>query len=325
MNTRIKELLVVALLGLAIPALLLGGYQKDGKQQNIMQQNETKPPVQTPENNDMVFIAVLHTVNGEISKIPLEEYVLSVVLKEMPAQFEPEALKAQAVVARTYALRRMEMGSKHFGAAVCTDSSCCQGYCNKENYLSSGGNSSDFEKVKSAVNATSGKVLTYNGSLAEATYFSCSGGKTEDAQSVWGSEVPYLSSVDSPGEESAAHYTDTITMSTEEFQKKLGVQLDGYPSSWVGAVSYTNGGGVENIHLAGNEYQGTWIRQKLGLRSTAFALRVVGNTVTITTKGFGHRVGMSQYGADAMALKGATYQQILSHYYKGTELKTQEK
>lgn len=255
--------------------------------------------------------------SGEIEAIKLEEYILGVVLKEMPADFEIEALKAQAVVARTYAMRREEMGGKHIGAPVCTSAACCQGYCSPDTY---GGDAQNVEKVRQAVAQTDGLVLHYDGKLIDATYYSCSGGRTEDALAVWGTDIPYLQSVPSPGEEKATHYTDTVTYSVEAFQSMLGRTLDGRPEAWIGEVTYTDGGGVDTIMLCGHKYTGTELRQKLGLRSTAFVISAIGDTVTITTKGFGHRVGMSQYGADAMALQGSGFAEILSYYYPGTAL-----
>lgn len=148
--------------------------------------------------------------------------------------------------------------------------------------------------------ATSGWVLTYEGELIEATYFSCSGGSTEDAAAVWGTEFPYLQAVASPGEEKAAHYTDTVRLSAEAFQDALGVTLSGSPGSWFRDVTYTDGGGIDTIVIGGTSYKGTSLRSALGLRSTAFSISTTEDTVTITTRGYGHRVGMSQYGADAM-------------------------
>ena len=258
--------------------------------------------------------------DGTVEKLDLDTYIIRVVLREMPAEFEEEALKAQAVVARTYALRRFETGGKHANAAVCTDSACCQGYCTEEAFIKAGESKVGLNKVVRAVRATTGKVITYNSELAEATYFSCSGGKTEDAQAVWGSDIPYLQSVESSGEEGATHYTDTISMSTKQFANLIGGPLEGIAASWIGQITYTDGNGVDTIQIGNRTYKGTEVRALLGLRSTAFAITIVGDTVIITTKGFGHRVGMSQYGADAMAVQGSSYQEILAHYYKGIEL-----
>ncbi len=254
-------------------------------------------------------------------KMDIEDYVTAVVLREMPANFEIEAMKAQAVVARTYALRRHERGSKHAAAAVCTSASCCQGFYAEKEYLSDGGMEESVNKVKKAIEQTKGEVLLYNDELIEATYFSCSGGKTEDALAVWGTDFPYLQSTVSPGEEKAKYYTDSVTFSIEEFSERLGFRSSKPSYQWIEEVTYTTGGGVQTIKICGNVYKGTTIRSKLGLRSTCFLMTSIGDSVTVTTKGYGHRVGMSQYGADAMAAQGSDYTEILAHYYQGTDLK----
>lgn len=258
--------------------------------------------------------------DGHTVQMDLDQYLTGVVLAEMPADFEPEALKAQAVVARTYTLKRTTAGNKHPQGAICTDSSCCQAYQTESDFLDTEKSAALLEKVRNAVDQTTDQVLTYSGTLIEATYFSCSGGRTEDAQAVWGAQIPYLQSVESPGEENAAHYIDTVTFSVEEFCRLLGGQLQGNPGEWIGEVAYTTGGGVDRIQIGEQEYLGTQLRRLLGLRSTAFIITVAGDTVTVTTKGYGHRVGMSQYGAEAMAVTGSTYEQILAHYYPGTQL-----
>ena len=253
----------------------------------------------------------------------LEAYLVGVVLAEMPASFEPDALKAQAVVARTYTVRANTTGGKHGDGSVCTDYACCQAYMDPAEYLQRGGTQENLRKIQSAVWDTQGQILTYEGKLIEATYFSCSGGSTEDAVAVWGTDYPYLQAVDSPGEEHAAHYTDSVSFTPNQFQSAMGVSLSGEPGTWFGEVTYTTGGGVDTMVIGGKTYRGTELRQKLGLRSTAFSVSVE-ETITITTKGYGHRVGMSQYGADAMALDGKDYTQILAHYYQRTVMTTLE-
>lgn len=329
MQMNWKEIVGALVLGALCPAMLFFMVDKsDNKIQlsgnettEISQVAEittapTVPETTAPANNQ---ISVLMS-DGKIREMELDTYLTEVVLREMPADFEAEALKAQAVVARTYALRRAESSTKHTGAAVCTDSTCCQGYISEADYLDHGGTKKQLEKVRLAVIATSGQVLTYQGKLAEATYFSCSGGMTEDAKAVWGSAVPYLQAVKSPGEEKATHYTDTVSFTTSEFAKKLGFNTANIPEKWIEAITYTDGAGVDTIKICGKTYKGTQIRSLLGLRSTAFVITIVGDTVSITTKGFGHRVGMSQYGADAMAVQGSDYKKILSHYYAGTKV-----
>lgn len=273
----------------------------------------------TPQQSAGYRINVQNT-SSQIEKMDLNTYIIGVLLGELPADFDEETMKAQAVVARTYALKRQSTNQKHSGA-VCMEAACCQAYCGIDDYLSKGGKQETVDKVTSAVNATAYQVLTYDNQLIEATYFSCSGGRTEDAVAVWGEEIPYLQAVDSPGEEEAAHYTDSAIFQKEEFANLLQISPKGQPATWFGEITYTNGGGVDTIVIAGKTFQGTDLRKLLGLRSTVFTITAIGNSVYIVTKGFGHRVGMSQYGAEAMAVRGETYLQILSHYYPGTELK----
>ena len=308
-----KDVRIAFLMGFVLPGVMFHIASK-----KIAYPLETMPSaVETtvPTEADRLTMNLLGA-DGEVQEMDMEDYLTGVVLAEMPASFETEALKAQSVVARTYTLKVMETGAKH-GGAVCTDHTCCQAYIDPKDYS---GGVENLEKVRSAVLSTAGQVLTYEGDLIEATYFSCSGGSTEDAVAVWGTDYPYLRATDSPGEEHAAHYTDTVTFSAAEFADKLGIENSGDPAEWIGSATYTAGGGINTIRLGGKEFKGTEVRTLLGLRSTAFFISVEGKTVTVTTKGFGHRVGMSQYGADAMALEGKTYAEILAHYYQGTEL-----
>lgn len=317
MKRRWKEIIFAVFLGFLIPSLIFMVVDKiDTPNQETVSTSEV-----STNSSTALQISVLMD-NGIVEDMELERYITCVVLREMPADFEVEALKAQAVVARTYALRRFESGSKHEDADVCTNSACCQAFRTPEDYIKSGGTKEKMEKVSSAVLDTDGQVLIYDGKLIEATYFSCSGGQTEDAKAVWGAEIPYLKSIESPGEEKASHYVDTETFSLEEFGRRLGTNLTGTPQNWIEKITYTQGGGIDTMYICGQEYKGTVIRKKLGLRSTAFAITIVGQTVTVTTKGYGHRVGMSQYGADAMAISGKTYPEILAHYYQNTQLVT---
>ena len=174
--------------------------------------------------------------------------------------------------------------------------------------------------MRNAVRDTAGQVLLYQGELIEATYFSCSGGSTEDAQAVWGADFPYLRAVASPGEESAEVYQEEVTIPREKVELLLGLTLPENPMEWVGEVKRTTGDGVATIELGGRIFKGTELRTLLNLRSTCFTASADDRGLHIVTRGYGHRVGMSQYGADAMAAAGKTYQDILSYYYQGTEL-----
>ncbi len=310
-----KDVIYACIMGLIVPALILNLGVLMLKDE-ILTAEPTIAEVHQDAPKQM--IKVLH--GGEPQEMELESYLVGVVLGEMPASFEPEALKAQAVVARTYTMRAANGKSKHEGAAVCTDSNCCQSYTPAESYLARGGAREGIEKITNAVMQTAGQVLTYEGELIEATYFSCSGGQTEDAVAVWGADVPYLQSVASPGEEHAAHHTDTVQFELDEFLAALSLASDKPPKEWFSELTRTEGGGVASVRICGKLFRGTELRKLLGLRSTAFSVEAGDESITITTRGFGHRVGMSQYGADAMAASGSTYEQILSHYYSGTNL-----
>lgn len=314
-----KDILTAAFMGMILPGVLLNFAVM------LRERQEAKPvPTVSPETvpQTVALPMYLRQENGTVVERDMDEYLVEVLLAEMPADFEMEALKAQAVAARTYTQKAYQTGGKHGDGSVCTEPSCCQAWLTTDAYLSQGGTEEGLEKITRAVQATSGQVLTYDGTLIEATYFSCSGGSTEDAAAVWGVDFPYLQAVDSPGEEKAVYYTDTVTFTPEAFQTALGRSLPGSPESWFGDVSYTGGGGIAAMTIGGESYSGTQLRSLLGLRSTAFTVDTEESQITITTKGYGHRVGMSQYGADAMAVQGKTYEEILGHYYPGTEIAT---
>ena len=316
-----KQILLSFLAGAVMPLVLAAAFHKTPPVPEA--ESESISPTVAYRETDTETMLTVQNSSGNLQQMSLREYLVGVVLAEMPADFEPEALKAQAVVARTYTRKRME-GSKHSGASVCMDPGCCQGFRSGEEYLSQGGRASSVEKIRSAVADTDGLVLRYDGKLIDATYFSCSGGTTEDAVAVWGQDVPYLQSVESPGEEEAPRFTDSVTFSPAQLAGKLGLSADGDPREWFGSVTYTDGGGVESMIIRGQSFTGTQLRQKLGLRSTAFSVQASADAIIITTRGFGHRVGMSQYGAQAMARAGSTYAEILAHYYTGAELVREE-
>ena len=310
-----QETLHAIWMGMAVPGLILAilvmFWEKDKPESNTEPETLAAP---------VSFSVLVRWPDEGVEQMDMDEYLTGVVLAEMPAFFEPEALKAQAVAARTYARKAAVTGGKHGDGSVCTDYTCCQAYLSPEEYLEKGGIRDDIQKVRSAVLDTSGYVLTYNGELIEAVYFSCSGGKTEDAAAVWGTDYPYLRSTDSPGEEGAAFYSDTKVFTPEEFENALGIVLSAEPAQWFGEVTRTAGDGVDTMEIGGLKFSGVELRTALGLRSTAFTITVQENMIQVETLGYGHRVGMSQYGADAMAAAGSDYQQILSHYYPGTVL-----
>jgi len=280
--------------------------------------DEPAPAVAEP---DAVTILLKH--GGTVEEMPLEEYLVGVVLSEMLPSFHEEAMKAQAVAARTFAARMLENG-KHEDCTLCASSSCCQAWKSTAELRKKLGSAYEEScgKAMAAVSATEGMVLTYGGSIIEAVYFACSGGSSEPARAVWGTDVPYLQAVESPGEEQASAYSETIRYTFGDFQKKLqaaspGIVIPVIPQDWVGETVRSEGGGVESMVLCGQRFTGPRLRSLFSLPSTLFELTVGNGEVVFDTRGYGHRVGMSQYGADAMARQGSNWQEILQHYYTG--------
>ena len=312
MKTIWREILLSLFMAMILPGILLNWPVEAAPPEP-----EFRPREPQLSQHKVRLTMKLRREDGNLEEMDMDAYLVGVVLAEMPSTFHQEAKKAQAVAARTYARKAWVTGGKHADGSVCAEPGCCQAWLSGEEYLARGGSEEAMAEAKEAVDATSGLVLTYGGVLIEATYFSCSGGSTEDAVAVWGADFPYLRAVESPGEENAAHYTDTVSFTVGELEDRLGVKLQG---NWLGDIRYTQGGGVDTAVMGGKTFTGKTLRSVLGLRSTAFDLEISGDRVTITTSGFGHRVGMSQYGADAMAVSGSSFAEILAHYYPGTTL-----
>lgn len=307
-----KDILVAVWLGILLPGIILNIFVLKEKHS----QTEISNAVHTQPGKMSGYEILVRDPDGTRTGMDMDTYLTGVLLAEMPAKFHKEALKAQAVAARTYTWKNYITGGKHGDSSICTDSACCQAYIADEVYLTSGGTPENLEKMRKAVEATSDMVLVHDGELIEATYFSSSGGRTEAAVEVWGRDFPYLQPVSSPEES----LENTVSYSLAEFQNLLGITLSESPKEWFGSVTYTKGGGVDTMEICGESYTGVELRALLGLRSTRFVMEAKEQTITITTTGYGHRVGMSQYGANTMAEAGSTWQGILQHYYPGTNL-----
>lgn len=284
----------------------------------------TKPSTSTttvtskPSTNNTTTVTSGRTIKfnngGVISNIDLEEYVIGVVAAEMPASFHSEALKAQAVVARTYAMKKSSQGT------TLVNSTSHQVYYTTAQMKSKWGSSYStyYNKIKNAVNATKGQVLKYNGSYIDALYFSMSNGKTELPSYVWSTNYPYLQVVSSSWDEGLSAAKHTVSLTYAKLSEKLGITVN--KDSEIKVLSKTAGDRVNEISIAGKTFTGIKVRSLLGLRSADFTISKNSTGVSITTIGFGHGVGMSQYGANGAAKAGYTYKQILSHYYSGVSL-----
>lgn len=265
---------------------------------------------------------------GETDTISPEDYVLGVVTAEMPVSFGSEALKAQAVAARTYALCRIGSGKVHAdGSPLCDSASCCAAYLSPSDAAERWGADAAgkiLSDVKSAVNATAGEIVLYDNRPISAVWHSSSFGTTESAEAVWGYPVPYLIPVPTPEEDKRAE----ADLPIEKLREIIFSSDDGHPASdsiYVGAnrelaVSLTPSGRVSRLTYDGKTVSGSVLRSALGLNSCRMEISLTEDSVKIVTHGYGHGVGMSQYGAAAMASQGASYKEILSHYYPGTEI-----
>ncbi len=269
-------------------------------------------------NNINVRVKRLST--NKIEEVPLEEYIVGVLAGEMPVYFELEALKAQAVASRSYVLKRLEYNKDSEYDVV--DSVLNQVYLDN-NYLKEAWGKDyvvNINKLRTAVNETIDEYLEYNGEIIDALFFSTSNGYTEDASVVFNLELPYLKSVESKWDaQTSSVFNSQKTMSLQEFYEKLGLQYKSKLSFNVLERSDTNR--IIKLEINGNMLKATDVYNKLGLRSTDFNLTQVGTNVVIDTKGYGHGVGMSQYGALGMAKEGYNYKQILEYYYSGAEIK----
>lgn len=269
----------------------------------------------------------LKVLDGDtVLEMDLGEYLLGVVRAEMPASFQPEALKAQAVAARTYTLYKLQTGGNHGDAAdICTDHTCCQAYIAEDRARENWGEDADVyeKKIEEAVTATDGEVILYGGVPILAVFHSSSAGLTRAAGEVWLSDLPYLQAVSSPeAAERVPNYYSRVEFPAEELRQKLlaafpEADLSGPLEGWLKDARTDSAGSVSTLSVGGVEVKGTSLRTALGLRSACFTWEAQEGTLVFFVTGYGHGVGMSQYGADAMAAEGADYREILTHYYTG--------
>lgn len=281
------------------------------------------PPPEEPSSGEA---AVRLLIGEESRELPLEDYLTGVLAAEMPADFETEALKAQAVAARSYTLYCARSG-KHAGADVCADSRCCQAWRSDEALRADWGEAypQRHARIRGAVEATAGEYLRFEGEAVFAAFHSSSAGFTEDCGAIW-SGLPYLVSVSTPeSAQTVPGYVSVAELSPLDFRDTLlsvrpEADFTGPPEDWVGQLRRDGSGRVAEAVIGGAVFSGVKLRSLFTLRSTAFELEYLDGLFRFTVTGFGHGVGMSQYGANVMASDGADYRAILAHYYPGTEL-----
>ncbi len=317
----LSGLVAILILVVAIPALLVRDWYGG--------------PAERTEIGSVpsdIYLSVYWVEGNEMLRMGLEEYVAGVVAAEMPARFHPEALKAQSVAARTYAIRRVRalggQGCKHYpDADICTDPTLGQAWESPEELRDRWGFIGYFlywRKVQTAVDETRGHILVHNGGPIDAVYHSAAGDRTENSETVWGKEIAYLKSVDSPHEAHSPYWERETELTRQEISDLLRVNfgVSAERGKLVEVLDQSPSGRAVAVRVGQDTFEGRAFREALDLPSTLILdISEEEDGVIITTRGHGHGVGMSQYGADGMAQEGYDYKDILKHYYPGTELR----
>ncbi|RTR32973.1 stage II sporulation protein D [Robertmurraya yapensis] len=314
---------VLFVVTIMIPTLLVLPFMEKSSGNEV----EATPKVEVDATQPAVEVAVYRSGQEKVEKLPLEEYLVGVVAAEMPADFELEALKAQALSARTYTVDWLMSGSKAEVPegidADISDTENNQVYKNDEELRKQWGKEYSWriKKIKEAVAATSGQILTFEGDPIYAAFFSTSNGYTENSEDYFQETLPYLKSVESPWDVNTEKFHGQTIIQVTDFEKKLGVKIG--ESAEVGKIlERTKGNRVAKVDINGKQLTGKEVREGLGLKSSDFTWERKGDKIVINTKGNGHGVGMSQYGANGMAQEGKKYDEIVQYYYNGATIDT---
>lgn len=335
MKKFIISIILITTFIITISFIAVGNIESKGKG-NIKKNNKEaySNEMKNQYKKEELVIYVYMTKKQTIERMQLEEYVKGVVASEMPAEFPIEALKAQAVAARTYALSHTKKfgggPSKRAHGADVNDTTDFQVFMNKKDRMKlwpKRKRNEFWDKITNAVDGTEGQVITYNGELVMSPYyFSTSSGKTEDAVDVFNKDVPYLKSVKSPGEEVASKYISKVKFSYEQFanclnnwNSKCNIRIKNIKNQ-ICILERSRAGGVLKVRVGNKNISGTKFRMIFNLNSSNFHIDFCQNKIIVTCRGYGHGVGMSQWGSKSMAGKGYNYKEILTHYYKGTEV-----
>ncbi len=322
---------LIVTLAVLLPGLLVKKFKtEETASTNIENLEENNDQKQEYEYSKFGKIKLYHVKNEQTETISIDEYLLGVVAAEMPAEYSEEALKAQAVVARTYTIYTIiNNGDKHGDADICDDSTCCQAWISKDDRIERWQNEdreNNWEKIEEAVYSTTGQIITYDGNPINAFFHANSGGKTEEVSNVWGgTDLPYLKTVETAGEDAYSQYASEVNFSKEDFKSKLkekysDFEIDYSDENCIEILDYTNGDRVKKIKIGNMNLSGVEVRKILGLKSANFEVKIEENNIIFSVRGYGHGVGMSQTGADALAKEGKTYKEIIEHFYTGVEI-----
>lgn len=311
-------IIIIIVISFSISILFTKNFEK--KEEEVV----STEPEQRVENN---FVDLLHKEDGTVEHLGLEEYLYGVVAAEMPASYELEALKAQAVVARTYTKYKQEE-KKHDNADICDDSTCCQAWISKENRFSrweEPDRESNWNKIVQAVNDTAGKYITYEGKPINALFHSNSAGRTELPINVWGGTYPYLQIVETSGENAYSTYASEVVITKDELIQKMLEKNSKFKINFkdddaMRILEYNESGRVKTLKVGNTELSGVEARTIFGLKSAKFEFMIGGDEIKFQILGYGHGVGLSQSGSDSLAKQGKNFEEIITHYYKNVEI-----
>ncbi len=323
MRTNLIVCIILALSMILCPVAALGNSE-DKTPEKAVTQSETE---NTTKKN---YISVMTSSTGQINSVEMREYIIGCVAAEISPLYHTQAIKAQAVASYTYAKRTTEKNKNAEnndikGADITDNPDTHQGYITKaERQKKWGDKFEEYEKkISDAVDEVAGYYMSYNGETVLAAYHSISSGKTRSAESLWKSEIPYLVSVESQGDKLSPEYISKHKFSKDEFEKnaeKCGVTLNGDAKEWVKKITRDDNGYVSSVTVDGEKISASDFRNAFDLKSGDFEIEYTDGGFIITCKGYGHGVGMSQYGADYMARQGSSWQEILMHYYSGIKI-----
>lgn len=329
MRKIILAILIFVLLSFFIPIIFSQKFNNTTQVNVENIDNKNNPQIVEYDYEQYGKVKLLHTNTNQIEELNIDEYLYGVVSAEMPADFELEALKAQAIVARTYTIYKIIQNvGKHENADICDNSACCQAWISKEDRLNRWAENKEenWNKIVSAVELTKGQIITYEGQPINAFFHSNSGGTTEVPLNVWGGTgYPYLQSVSTSGESDYTQYSSEVTISKTEFTEKIKVKypefsIDFSSNDCIKILEYTEGGRIKTIKIGNLELSGVEVRTLIGLKSANFEISIQEDNLLFKVIGYGHGVGMSQTGADSLAKQGYTFEQIIKHFYTGVEI-----
>lgn len=283
---------------------------------------QTQTPADQPAFWDQ-SVTLQVQLGDEVREMTLGDYLWGVVAAEMPASFEQEALNAQACAARTYTVYKLLHPTAAHEADLCDNTGCCQAWMSREERMAAWGERRDSlaEKITLAVESTDGWAVCYGNAPLQAVFHAASGEVTRSAEAAWGTDVPYLQSVNSPEGEEVPNYYSVVNVSAADFAAALPeCHLSGDCAGWIGEINYDSSGLSESVVIGDAEVKTTRLRSLFSLRSSNLSVEAGGDTITFHVTGYGHGVGMSQYGANALAKQGYTWQEILTWYYSGASV-----